>query len=87
MRALTIPIAAAGLLVATPAAAQQVTIDVDGPNRDATIVKERIKTDDGVIKTTDVTGGDFSSSRVYERTRTDNLVARGGNTDLFGLDQ
>lgn len=72
MRMLIIPIAAAGTLVATPAAAQQVTIDVDGPNRDATIVKERIKTEDGVIKTTDISSGDYSSSRIYERTRTEN---------------
>ena len=70
MRATLIPVAAAGFMVAVPAAAQQVTIEVDGPNRDATIVKERIKTPDGVIKTTDVTSGDFSSSRVYQRTRT-----------------
>ena len=72
MRTILISLTGASALIAVPAAAQQATITYEGPNRSATVVKERTKTDDGVIRTRDVTSGDYSSSRTYQRTRTEN---------------
>lgn len=64
----SIAIATAALMVGTPALAQSATVTVDGPNRDATIDYERTRTENGVVRTRNLTSGDYSSSKTYQRS-------------------